>query len=469
MLRTVNFNYHPTDRINDPLHYVMDNKTFDSQLKSALENLEVPLEPTAWEAFEQRFPAPVPQPADAVDQAVRRSMQQLDTPYQPAHWEILASRLTRIEQLRRRIWVSKSAEAAILLLLLLLGNAYGFFGFQPRHSTPAAPARQEPMADAGKTRTGRTHALPNNSGPQENNGGFFVPLDASQRVGNESFVNNGLVSESALSLQATAPDVAIVTLQNEPGQRSVMLPFSPLSTLDFMTLSLQELLNPLKEVTPKAPLASRFYMATYASLDQNKVRMGTESRQSPGYGGGLLIGFRPGKWGVEAGVAFSQKNYTPQKQVEIYAGSLNQGYYGSFADQVNADLVSVPVKVTRRVARFGKTSVHATAGMTANVAIEKNYHYQKIYYPGSQPPPIGQATGQPSLRQDGQGVFEGGQLGDNAYVTADLGLRVEHSVGKRLVAFVEPAYQFNVSGQSIGPKPARINTVGIHAGVMASL
>ena len=73
----------------------MDNKTFDSQLKSALENLEVPLEPTAWSAFEQRFPAPAAPAADAVDQALRRSLEQLETPYQPTHWETLAGRLTR--------------------------------------------------------------------------------------------------------------------------------------------------------------------------------------------------------------------------------------------------------------------------------------------------------------------------------------------------------------------------------------
>ena len=266
-----------------------------------------------------------------------------------------------------------------------------------------------------------------------------------------------------------APAVGLTTIQTEDASRSVMLPFNPLSTFDFLTLPTRDLLNPLKEVTPKAPMASRFYVATYASLEQNRIRIGTETRQASGYGGGLAVGFRPGKWGVEAGVAFSQKNYTPQKQVEIYAGSLNQGYFGSYADQVDADLVSVPLKVTRRVARFGKTSAHAVAGVTTNVAIEKSYRYKKTFYPGSQPPQGTPTGSQPALRQDGQGVFEGGQFTDNAYVTADLGLRLEHTVGKRLVAFVEPSYQFNVSGQGIGPQPARISTVGFHAGVMASL
>ncbi len=451
----------------------MDNNTFDSQLKSALENLEVPLEPTAWAAFEQRFPAPTPPPTDAVDQAVRRSLEQLEVPYQPAHWEQLAGKLTRIEQLRRRIWISKSAEAAILLLLLLLGGAYGFFGFEPYHrSAPQElPAQNVPMAESGKAKhhqNNRGSSLENGNGSANGNG-FFVPLDASQRAGSQAIAEAGVVSETALTPMEMAAAVKNANNQNNSENRLMMLAFGPLSTKDFMTLDIANLLNPLKEVTPKALLASHFYAVTYASLDQNRVRIGSEKRQAQGYGGGLMVGYRPGKWGVEVGVAFSQKNYTPLKEVKISTDNTNQGYYRSFDREVDADIVSVPLKGTRRMARFGKTSVHAVAGMTASVAIEKTYRNKKEFYPGN--PPSGSHTIQTTelSKNSAQGVLEGGQFNDNVYVTADLGLRVEHSLGKRLVAFVEPMYQFNVSGQGIGPKPAKINTIGIHAGVMASL
>ena len=453
----------------------MDNNTFDSQLKSALENLEAPFDPAAWSAFEQRLPAPPPAPVDAVDQAVRRALEQLETSYQPAHWEQFASQLTRIEQLRRRVWISKSAEAAILLLLLLLANAYGFFGFEPYRSVPQdAPVQNQPIATSDKAGSGQhTPAVHNPAGVDgriPNNGtSFFVPLDATQRTVNQKIAAAGVVSDRSLTPTEMASAMISMVGQNSVENSAVMLPFDPLSTVDFLTLPLSNLLHPLKEVTPKAPMASHFYAVTYASLDKNQVRIGSETRPAQGYGGGLAVGYRPGKWGLEAGVAFSQKNYTPLKQVEIYDNTAGQGHFRSFAREVDADIVSIPVKATRRLAHFGKTSAHAVAGVTANMAIEKSYRHKKTFY--SDPAPIGtipinQAD---ELRQSGQGVLEGGQFMDNAYVTADLGLRVEHSLGKRLVAFVEPSYQFSVAGQGIGPKPAKINTVGIHAGVMASL
>ena len=451
----------------------MDNNTFDSQLKSALENLEVPLEPAAWSAFEQRFPAPAPMPDDAVDQAVLRSLEQLEVPYQSAHWEQLARQMVRIEQLRRRIGISKAAEAAILLLLLLLGSAYGFFGFEPYHraAPQEVPAQTTPMAEVGKAKVGQqTSGLAiTGKNTVENADNFFVPLDAAQRTGNQNIEKAGVVSETTLTPLEMASAVTSIYGENNVENRSIMLPFAPLSTRDLLTLSIADLLNPLKKVTPKAIMASHFYAVTYASLDQNRVHIGSETRQAQGYGGGLMVGYRPDKWGMEAGVAFSQKNYTPLKEVKIVAAdNAAPGHFRSFANVVDADIVSVPVKVTRRMARFGKTTAHAVAGMTANVAIEKSYRYKKVFY--TEPAPIGTPTiQQQELPENGQGLLEGGPFADNAYVTADLGLRVEHPLGKRLVAFVEPSYQFSVSGQGIGPKPAKINTVGIHAGVMASL
>ncbi|MEO6760361.1 MAG: hypothetical protein ABIO24_12965, partial [Saprospiraceae bacterium] len=222
----------------------MDNKKFDSQLKSALENLEAPLETTAWAAFEQRFPAPTAPAADAVDQALRRSLEQLETPYQPTHWELLAGRMTRIEQLRRRIWVSKSAELAILLLLFLLANAYGFFGFQSHKSAPAtAPVPQEPLAKADKGRFDSSHPAQSDNDVQGTAGSFFVSLDPSQRPNQENLENVVLLSETAIDAQALAPNVAILAGQNGSGNRSLLLPFGPLSTVDFLTLPILNLLN----------------------------------------------------------------------------------------------------------------------------------------------------------------------------------------------------------------------------------
>jgi hypothetical protein len=143
-------------------------------------------------------------------------------------------------------------------------------------------------------------------------------------------------------------------------------------------------------------------------------------------------------------------------------------YY--YADEVDADLVTVPVKATRRIGKMGKTTAHAVAGLTANFAANKRYGYKTVHYPPPVPVPTpGGPVSPNSVIPEGKGIFEKGGLVQNAYATADLGLRVERPLGSsRYTAFVEPMYRQSLGG-GLGPHAARISTFSLQAGVMASL
>jgi hypothetical protein len=56
----------------------------------------------------------------------------------------------------------------------------------------------------------------------------------------------------------------------------------------------------------------------------------------------------------------------------------------------------------------------------------------------------------------------------NAFVTADIGLRLEQSFGNRYSAFIEPIYRHSLGG-GLGPVASRLNTVSVQAGVLATL
>ena len=156
--------------------------------------------------------------------------------------------------------------------------------------------------------------------------------------------------------------------------------------------------------------------------------------------------------------------------MEIYGGNVSGGYYGSYASEVSADMVSIPVKITRRVARISKVSFQAVAGFTANIALEKAYHYRTVFFPGlspsSQPPGADQ---QPQLRQKGKGLLESGQLNGNVYASADAGVRVEVPISDNLTLYAEPTYRQAITRKGVGPKKASINSVCLQIGVLAGL
>lgn len=456
----------------------MNDKTFDKRIKDVLEHLEAPYDAGSWAALEQRLNAPFaeehPASVDAVDKAVFRTLERLEMPYQPAHWDALANRMTYHARLRRRVWITKLSEAAIFLLLLL--NLDGFFGIETSSPIQRAPQQQQPPAN---NRLQAEAPVPRGHYGGSSGSGF----EDAVLKGGENLTDISLSPPQNAAYQVFEETIAL----SRDGQSNIFLPDNLLETAAGHWVSLADVMalpilsgqpvervnvNPYADarVQLKAPKQHRFYAATFANLDKNYVRSEDYSHASNGYGGGMAIGYRIGKWGVEAGLSYNRKQYQPKKEIEIYGGSTVNGFHGSFAKTVDADMVSVPVKITRRIAQFGQMSAHAVAGVTTNIALDKSYQYGTTFYPGQGPPSTIPDPGQqPQLRKTGNGLLENGSFDGNVYATADAGVRLEHPVGRHFVAFVEPAYRHALGEKGVGPKPARINTFSVQAGVLATL
>ncbi|MFN0035069.1 MAG: hypothetical protein ACKVUS_08385, partial [Saprospiraceae bacterium] len=398
----------------------MDLQKFDSTLKAALENIEVPYDAGSWAALESRLDS-LPAP-DAVDKAVRPALERIETPYDTGTWATLASRMDGIAR-ARRVRMTKLAEAAIFLLLLL--NLKGFLGVVQSVTKPAAPAKKE-MQTAPIAQSRQPKALKQ------------IPAQSTLHAASEE--SQSLVAQLATLAQSVAATLT-QTVENESAQPSANAPqpiASNASLLDPANFYSQSGIvkfpvgaalpnRPAAQVLyaglpiaipgieiPKAAKPSRFYAASFGSFDKNYVREGDFSDKKNGYGGGLAVGYRKGKWGVETGLAYSQKSYEPRLDNVTYQNDL-QGISFFHIDNVDADVFSVPVKATCRIAKVGKTTAHAVAGLTANFATSKSYGYQTAHYPpGPTTPPIDpNAPPLPAL-PNGKGLLENGGLAHNA-------------------------------------------------------
>ncbi len=463
----------------------MKDTFFDKRLKASLENLEAPYDPASWNALEHRLNAPIaeehPSPVDNVDKAVFRTLDRLEASYQPAHWDMLAGRMNQAARVRRRLWIMKISEAAIFLLLLANFDGFLRIGSNPETPAPRTPASQRLQAEA-RSRHHKNNisaaAIRDNSGPEPVSTGILQTeenyIDMQALNGSNILTTDPFETLSDLTLNATSAAAVLLNPTETPTPEHwaslpaiVKLPIllgSPLESSENRAFS-----APVAQ-TIKSPGQHRFYASTYGSYDWNHVSSTDYVHSANGYGGGMAIGYRIGKWGVEAGLAYNRKQYEPKREEEIYKGNTQNGYYGSYAKTVDADLVSVPVKVMRRLGQLGQLSAHAVGGITTNFVLDKSYQYSSTYYPGQAPPDPNFSPGQqPQLRQKGRGLLEKGTLDGNVYVSADAGVRLEHPLGRHFVAFVEPVYRHAIGGKSIGPNPAKINTFSVQAGVLATL
>lgn len=451
---------------------MMNDNIFDKQVKSALEQIEPPFDPASWQALDQRLNASLPDEGPvAVDQTVFNGLQGMEVPFHAADWEKMNAKLNLQIRLRRRMWITKFAEAAIFLLFL--ANLDGLLKYGP-----GGPDKNTQTQSSETLAAGTTKARHKNSG---GNGSAAHSIHHDSKTGYGNFWDTNTVSDNNqttenqvdnsnvvfVSERSNIPEVPETQfVSNENRLVSILNPIPVLTS----TLPLAWVMDPshFPMILIKSPKENHLYLAAGTAFDNNYIRNGSDFRKANGVSAKINVGYRKGKWGAETGLAYSRKTYTPKREVEIYVGNVADGYWGSFAEKISADLVSVPVKMTRQVAKAGKTTAHVVAGATANFVVQKDYKYKKVFYPGSAPSSLG-APGAPQLQKEGKGLLENGNIDDNFYATADAGLRIEHPIGRRIKAFVEPVYSAALSSKGIGPKPSRLSTFSVQAGIMASL
>ncbi|MCK6694624.1 MAG: hypothetical protein L6Q97_21315 [Thermoanaerobaculia bacterium] len=455
----------------------MSEKYFDRQIKQTLEGLEVPYDPGTWNLLERRLDALVaeehPAPVEQIDKMVYHTLERLEAPYQAAHWELLVQQMQRQSGLIRRVRLTKLAEAAILLLLL--ANLNVFPGFQPevpdkpkphsiqRPDVPVASAhpgqKQRSIRSAGSA----AQQFPVAGAGKGNLFPSFLSGPTAAGLLDPGYRSAQSVSELMNDLQQVADKDRQRVADNLPSAE--FLPFNMMAALDVPARAADMPAAPVRKFREKGPL----YLSTFASADQHLILVNGERKPGSGYGAGVAVGARKGKWGAEAGIVYGHNSYEPQKKVEFYKGNVTNGYYGSTLTRVQTDMVSVPLKVNRQVARAGNTSVRAVAGVTASFAMQKAFDYGTITYNDPNPPST-QPGGNPKLRQQGRGVLENGGLSGNVYATFDAGVRIEHPIGRgRYTAFIEPGFRQSLTRKGTGPNREPLNTVTLQAGVMAFL
>lgn len=459
----------------------MSEQHFDLQMKQVLKDLEVPYEPGTWALLERRLDGLIaeehPAPVEQIDKMVYHTLERLEAPYQPAHWDLLAQRMQQQTLRIRRIRLTKVAEAAILLLLLV--NLNHFMGPQLAPGR-AKPKIQRPNVPVAAAHPGRTLRHGNTTGSAST-----IVMSQTETAGtfDASLTTPGTQANTPADILSmdyrSAPNVSDVMQQVQQateGERNrvaamvpagELLPFDAFTALDVPARTADMPAAPIRRIRSKGPV----YFATFASSDQNMVLVNGSRRISSGYGAGMTVGLRKNKWGFETGLVYGSNSYEPQKKVEIYKGSLPNGYYGSTLTRAQTDFVSVPVKVNRQIARVGNTTARVVGGVTTSFAVQKSYDYGTVFYDDPNPPSNLPGSANPKLRKSGRGVLEnGGKLAGNVTATVDAGIRIEQPLGRgRYTAFIEPGFRQSLSRKGVGPNREPMNTLTLQAGVMAFL
>lgn len=451
----------------------------DVAVRESLGNFEVPFEAGSWDLFSKKLDA-IENPVGVadVDKVVARGLANLEADFQPGHWDLMSQKLDENERRRRRMLFVKLAEAAIFLLLvwnladILPGGKQKTAPFSSKKEMASAENSSEnPSSVFEKMAATAKSILPNSFSnavlENENSGENQF---ANQLLNGENLSENEILQNPNLTAQTIFSENENAAAANPDFQKyaSNFLPFgAQLSEIQHdRNIDFQKL-------TVKNKKEKHFYISNYATAARQKVNTPFDekfdkaaySQKTNSFGGGVALGFRKKKWGAETGLVYTSTNYHPEKTLEITGGNALAGFTGIYLSEIDLDVVSVPVQANRRLAKFKKVEIRATAGATAHFATATAHRYREIKIPATSG---GNFPNRTAGHEPGKGIFEGGKFSENTWLTAEAGVRLEVPVGKNAAFFAAADISKPIAG-NISPKNDRIGGMNFSAGVMARL
>jgi len=420
-----------------------------------------------------------------IDTIARDALQNMEFPYQPADWSAMESRIEKDAFLRTRLYWLKGGE--LLLMLLAFWVLFQFTGmtFPETPTTPRStpPTKQNILTPAEKdtpqnidNQEEKTpekknkeeevlHFAQNNkiNTPVKNPPTFatfdgvatVAPSSSPIRMTRSVFEENQFINTPVL-LQTTTKYISPIIHQKaqvpnikqntdesrEPSfagrlpQNVVLVESNPENNITTETE-----IDPVPNVS-RHPLHFRIAASPDMNVAQGSYRMGMTI-------GGLASVELSDKWQLETGLAYSGKFFN-----DLPLNEERFPYMEDVSKDMNLHVAEIPLHLQYTIKKSTNWRPFVSAGFTANAVMFANYDYND-------------GIESPFETQREAGMLEGGNLRDNLYATADIGLGLERQLDKNLHLFIQPTVKFALD--NIGLHHDSIHTFSLVMGARTAL
>lgn len=510
---------------------------FDDAISGKLNRLEVPLAAGEWSKMEKMIEAEETaeqlENEAVVDNVVYEKLERFEVPFQPHHWQMMAHRLEDEFFVRYHLIRCKVAELGLMLLLLLTFVRFTpiFEGkIQDNNSTnwPVPPASVKmPIIQSASTRTplvAEAGSKPKNlltanvlskdsptkySAPTKPKAASSVP--PIPIAGTALIADLGLQPHSAAL--STLPSLGLSDLKAMGAFNSLFetITGSRLQNNTLRTpgigddrlnnsnllasLGTQPIHSKYAWEVPQLPqrifekerqLRFGIFTSTdiaYVLTPPNKysvfdtlISTGHDTTLASGYGGGITVSWKKGKWEFQTGGIYSFKRYIPNTPV-IFFETVNYIIREEF-NGVQLDILQVPLNASYHLKNEGKWRVYTQFGASGHFITSSVYEIASSRVPSPRNlivmPPItdGLPDDDESITEEKdfpQGLFDGGTFFNNFYLTANLGFGMERFVTPRWSLFFQPNYQHHILTDGIGVNGEKLYNFSFNIGTKVSL
>jgi hypothetical protein len=507
----------------------LDADGLDEAMKGSLGNLEgAAFVPMNWGMMESKLDAAMadaeldPQMEDIyLDAIAYEHLKNMQPAYNHEHWEMMSARLDEEYAYRRKVFVTKLFEVAIVLLLVWTAFNY----FPNKKTTPdlrpivntnsnqnntndlstdlnnQSSLEIKPVTSFEKTILAANQVNQNENVESETpslivksnpvNEDEIVatppPPISVNKISSSPFLNNvnsiSLLENKKQKTAAFALEKTLALNEDEILREKLIIQISPLPALMNSFLEMDEVKKDHFSLTQliknKKLRTHEVFFSMYGSTDINFVdsdfyntnerAWDVYQRYRYGYGGGFALGFQLKRFLLETGVSYNFISYQQREEANII-GSFANGYIEEQWNDAELNMIQVPLNIQYSFLVKRKWRIYSLTGVSINMALQNNFNFQLEDQDNTASRSISldesEIANEASLYK---GILEGGGLRENSYLTANLGFGVERKFTYRWSLFLQPIYRRHFLIDGIGPNEDRIHSTSLRFGAKVKI
>jgi hypothetical protein len=500
----------------------MNNKEFDDIIKKKLESLNTNGSEDAWDLFKVKWnnesdpnslSDDISTQDEELDEKIKNDLKELRIPFNSKHWIILKEQLELEALFKKKLFVAKSVELIILAFLMV--GVLNLWPIQsdiyqiPVYDSPmvaSIPVNKETAekfdrneqariaeqkALFNKSKTIATRLVSKESFLSKKKSTSAAPLIKDQFSKKENIEElNSIITVKKIEIE-----MPFIYLNNKLSERENHLQSTLENDLNYpIAQTLHSEISPLdipirptgfpdivlnkgtkKEentylsfaIGPKVNLINSPFDPVYEFDPYNTI--------NTNFNISAKINKEIGPIELYAGLGYTNTSYVPRLVDEYYEPRASQIYVASL-ENIKFKTFNVPVGVKYNLVESNKFQFYASAGVDLNIIADSEYIIQdkpagNRSEPGLPPSPGNFVNENAKLSQKefNKGILSGGNLKDNLFATASVGLGLNWNISNQSGLFMEPRYSHFISSKGIGPNEDKVHGLSIELGVRYQL
>ncbi len=457
----------------------MRNDRLDDKIKELLNNTQEDYDTSSWDKLSQRLD----NDSDLIDASsedfipiIKEKLENQKASVPEEHWSMMSSELDYIEERRRRLYIVKFLEAAIILLLVFTYFHYTWYGpavemdmayIEDIKTSSEDPTKVSAMLGFSDVQRDKELTIGLDKvvtslrpliAPPSTIGGLELQLDMT--------VSPASLAEQYTSTVKVSPleDINVDRLRSS-AKAVISLDIEPLNVdpeLPYLVMAETE--------DTKVYTDQGWSIGLPISYDVNfintNLNLGYLSNQiESGLGGrsyGVSLGYRLKNIEVESGLRYSEKTFVPGR-LTSYTQTSEVSFLENRLDNMVIKQVEVPLLFKFYAAPVRNTSLYGMLGVGINAIAHNQYQINRTIQTKARlsTAPTSDIV---NLQELPQGLIRGGSLKDNLFVTGVIGFGIQSALTPEVNWYLQPQYQHSFTGQ-INQIVDRVNTLSIEGGV----